>query len=163
MVSKLRSRRALTLIEMIATVSVLMIIAASLAIAVPSTLTAFREVTASSEAGVLASALTTAVTDELRWATDVVAGADSELDTYTGKSCGAMSRLSSDAGRINVVAANGREYGLLSEKAYTSGLTARAQVLWEDGIFNVAITVRDSRDRERFSTTFSVLPVNIAT
>lgn len=160
MIKKLRRPQGTTFIEMLATVGVLVIMAACLGVVIPSTFSTFREVTTSAEAGVLASALTTSISDELRWATDIKTDQNNQLRTYTSSTCGAGAQLVSDGGRIRTVAANNKAYSLLSEKAYTSNLKAEAVILYEGGVFDVTLTVNDSQNQPRFTTGFSVVPVN---
>ena len=65
---KLRSKGGFTLTELLTAVAILGLIAAALEVGLPTAVRAYRQVTASAEAQVLCSTLSTAIADELRYA-----------------------------------------------------------------------------------------------
>lgn len=164
---KRRLRRGFTLAETIAAVAVLAILCVAISSGVGATISVYHKTTVSAEASVLLNTLTLAVSDELQYATDISSGGTGD-GLYTSAVYGTGARIcSTEDGRIAVekttVDAGGStvktEYRLVSDKTYTSGLSARAEVTYGD-VSTVALEILDKDGRTLASSEFSVAALN---
>ena len=157
---KCRSKRGFTLTELLAAVAILGLLSAAVATGVPVAVRAYRQVTTSAEAGVLCSTLSTALSDELRFATNP-RNTESGLvfDSPVFGAGVSVGKAEVTAGTLvqQVVTVGGTR--LLGDKAYSSGLSAEAAVSY-DGLYEIQITVSDATGRLWAAAAFSVAPLN---
>ena len=151
---KLCSPSGFTLSEALVSVAILSLIALSLAAGIPAAMGVYRTVTAYSEASVLMGTLTTAVADELRYATGIETGEDGEARFDSATYGRGIAIQPSAEGRV---LAGG--YELLSDSVYTSGLVADVTVRYEDGVFKVDLSVGDGQS-DITETELSIKPLN---
>lgn len=172
---KLRSRRGMTLTEMLIALAIFALLTAALAVGTTAAWKVYRNAVVASEARALQSTLTQSLTNELRYAGNI----KTEEATPGGETPGGetpvrkvsfdsetfgvkVSVISSEDGRIRI-GTEEKMYDLLPEKAYTKGLKAAAAVSYaeEDGIFTVELTVKhDLFPDEGRKSTFTVRALN---
>ncbi len=132
---KLRSRRGMTLAELLAALAVFAILSAALAVGVTAAWKVYRKAVVASEARTLQSTLVQALGDELRFAQNIrTDGAAVRFDSDTFGPGAAVS--ASAEGRLLIGG-----YELLPQKAYTAGLTAEAALGYADGFFTVELHI----------------------
>lgn len=151
---KLRTRRGMTLTEILAAVLILALVAAGTAAGVGTSLRIYRQSVALSDAQTLSATLSIALMDELRYAREPGGTGPA---TFTSSTFGPkVSVGANDDGRVTV---GGRE--LIGSGAY-AGLTADAGVYYtaDTGLFSVTVKVcRADSDLIR-QVSFSVRPLN---
>ena len=153
---KLRGKAGFTLTELLLAVAILGILFATIVVGVNAAAKVYRRSVAFSDAQTLTSTLSEALSNELRYARNIKAGAGSvsfDSDTF-----GAGVSVSSPGGRITVGRGT-QQYKLLSDSAYTSGLTAGANVSYAAGLFTVTLTV-SAAELSPLDTTFTVSALN---
>ena len=160
---KLRSRRGLTLSEVLVALLILSLVTVGVATGVSASLRVYRQATESSDAQMLASTLSTALMDELRYARNIQNDGSFTSDTFgEGVSVGIAD------GRITV----GDDEKLLSDAAY-AGLQVRNLVketetldlvkpvkVNNDTVFQVAFEICNSAGTGVQQVEFSVSPLN---
>lgn len=150
---KLRSRRGVSLTEVLAAVLILSLVTLGVAVGVNSAMSAYRRSVTLSDAQTLSSTLATALMDELRFARNVDAGAG----TFTSSSFGEGASVGTDAaGQPGHVTVGGQL--LVGKGAYAGHLKATADVLYDpgSGTFSVTLKIYDGTGStairtERFS------------
>ena len=151
---KLRSRRAMTLTEVLVAVIILSFVTLGVAAGVNASLRVYRQSVAVSDAQTLSSTLSIAMMDELRYARDVEGTA---APTFTSAARGAGVTFGTNGnGQITL----GGE-PLVGEGAY-AGLTAGLSAFTYDAAagFSVTLTISDSAGDEIRTIDFSVRPLN---
>lgn len=157
---KLRSRAGLTLTELLAAMAVLALLGTAIGAGTSAATRVYRQSTTFSEAAVLASTLTEAIADELRYATDLPK-ADMKNPSFTSQTYGKDTSITNgtgdDEGRLMI-----GTHALVGSRTYTSGLTATAEIEWmaADKIFDVQLTITDSSGAEQKIAEFSIAPIN---
>ncbi|MCF2615673.1 prepilin-type N-terminal cleavage/methylation domain-containing protein [Oscillibacter valericigenes] len=162
MMHKLRSRRGMTLSEVLVALLILSLVTVGVAAGVGASVRVYRQATEASDAHMLASTLSTALMDELRYARDIQADGSFTSDTF-----GEGSLVGVTDGRITV----GGEK-LLSDAAY-AGLQVRNLVketetldlvkpvkVNNDTVFQVAFEICNSAGTGVQQVEFSVSPLN---
>ena len=149
---KLRSRRGVTLTEMLVTVIIIGLMTAGVATGISASLNVYHESTQLSDAQTLSATLAQAVMDELRYATNV----SGDAPTYDSMNYGEDAVIAPNAdGRLAV---NGIE--LIGSGAY-NGLKANITYPYSGGAFSVTIMVSDANGELITSTPeFSVTPLS---
>lgn len=135
---KLRSRKGFTLTELMVAIVVLGLLTLAVSVGTSASLQVYYQTTTLSESQVLASTLSQAITDELRFAGEIKTDPDGALLSYTSRYYGKDVSLSCDsAGKVLVGATP-----LIGDGAYTS-FTAALDVAYEDGseCFQVVLTL----------------------
>jgi len=157
MKGKLRSSGGFTFFETLAALAVMSIMLLALGAGTAASVTVYRQSTAFSEANVLSSTLFQAISNELRFATDITT-IGSEVDTFTSANYGVGATITNDtlSGRVKISGGD-----LIGEKSYTS-LEAAADITYSSGVFAVAIVVTDpNQDFAVCSNAeFSITPLN---
>ena len=82
MMHKLRSRRGMTLTEVLVALLILSLVTVGVAAGVGASVRVYRQATEASDAHMLASTLSTALMDELRYARDIQADGSFTSDTF---------------------------------------------------------------------------------
>jgi len=136
---KLEKNGGFTLFETIVAVCILTIVVTTLSAGTVTSLKVYRQSTALSEATILSSTLFSAISDELRFATDVTTTPAGELDTFTSRNYGVGAKFSNHEadGRIKLSGGD-----IIGKMAYTN-LQASATIYYDAGIFDVRILVMD--------------------
>ena len=155
---KLRAQRGMTLTELLVALLILSLVTVGVAAGVGTSLRVYRQATAASEAQMLASTLSAALMDELRYARDIQADG-----SFTSKDFGEKAAVA--------VAADGQltlgGEKIVSSAAY-AGLTVQAppgEKLVEydgGGMFHVSLVVCEN-GTSRCKTEFSVRALNVPT
>ncbi len=150
---KLRTRRGMTLTEILAAVLILALVAAGTAAGVGVSLRIYRQSVALSDAQTLSATLSIALMDELRYAREP---GGSGAATFTSSTFGSNVSGGADGGRVTV---GGRE--LIGSGAY-AGLTADAGVYYDadTGLFSVTVKVCHAAGDMIQLVSFSVRPLN---
>lgn len=153
MKKKLRSRRGVTLTEMLVTVIIIGLMTAGVATGISASLNVYHESTQLSDAQTLSATLAQAVMDELRYATNVSGSGDAP--TYDSMDYGDTAKIEKNTnGRLAV---NGIE--LVGSGAY-NGLKADISYPYNGGAFSVTIKICDAADNSITSASFSVTPLS---
>lgn len=145
----LRARRGFTVSEALVAVAILSLMGLALAAGIPTALHVYRSVTASAEASLLCGTLTTAISDELHFAS-----APAEDGTFNSAVYGRDVSIRAEGGRVLV-----GETPLLSEQTYTGGLEADVDVKYGGGLFQVDLTITGD-GTELSAASFAVSPLN---
>lgn len=164
---RLRSMSGMTLTEMLCSVLVLLLVSALLTVGVNFSVRCYRESMAASEAQVLCSTLTTAISDKLRYSTL------EEGSRLFLTDCGSDCSFYIKDGRIlisAIVETGGRkEYDLLGFGAYPRGLKVVAGDTGEkplvtrdedEKLFTVAFAVQNEQGDTLAKTEFQVKRIN---
>lgn len=153
---KIRSRRGVTLVEMVAAAAVLALLALMLHTGLYMAQNSYTKMTEAAESQLLLSTLTDLLSNELRYARDVVTD-DGTLQRYTSLSFGRNTTLALNAqGQLE---ANQRL--MLSAGAYGNGQYRITdwEIAYSGGVFNVSLSVTGNGDAAN-TTTFSVRCLN---
>lgn len=153
---KLRTRRGLTLAEMLVAVAVLGLVAMAVAVGCSAGLRVYRQSVAVSDAQTLASTLSQALMDELRYAQEIRYGDDGTLTGYTSANYGHNASIGQDLeGHITVA---GKP--LVGSGSY-AGLCAQVQVRYDEttACFDVELAILQTETRLG-QANFSVRPLN---
>lgn len=153
---KLRSRRGMTLTEVLVALLILSLVTVGVAAGVSASLRVYRQATESSDAQMLVSTLSTALMDELRYARDI---SGTDTPTFTSDTFGESSLVGVADGRITV---GGQK--LLSDAAYAGLRVKTVEVTYADGVFHVELTVQSgTEDRDVRTASFGVRALNAKT
>lgn len=166
---KLRSRRGMSLSEVLVALLILSLVTVGVATGVNASLRIYRQSVALSDAQTLSSTLSEALMDELRYARNISDGA---APTFTSVSFGEGVAVRSSGGYI-IVSPPVREMGddmkswplLVGTGAYAGHLTAEADVDYTGGVFAVTLNIYDSAAEGSAPASlrtveFSVRPLN---
>jgi prepilin-type N-terminal cleavage/methylation domain-containing protein len=136
---KLQTSHGFSLFEILVAIIILSLVITVLSSSTAASLRIYRESTALSEATILSSTLFEAISDELRFATDVTTTATGALHTFTSTNYGVNASFSNDEanGQIKIAGAD-----LIGKLAYTS-LHATASITYESSSFHVVIEITD--------------------
>lgn len=155
---KLRNRQGITLVEMIAAVGVLALLSLMLHTGLSLSWNSYYTMTSESETQLLLSTLSNLLSNELRYARDVVTQDDGTLERYTSVSFGRNTTLSLNSeGQLE---ANERQ--MLSTGAYGNGncQIEHYQITLQDtGVFQVDLRVT-GRYEVSCETTFFIRCLN---
>ncbi len=150
---KLRASRGTSLTEMLVAIAVLGLLTLAVATGIAASVPVYQDATALSESSILASTLTQALQNELRYARDVQLYDDGTLHSYTSTNFGLDAAITNDNGHIQ---AGGSD--LVGSGAYTT-LAATADILYKEPYFEVTIRISDGSKTVR-TVTFPVEPLN---
>lgn len=149
---KLRSNQGSSLTEMLVAIAVLSLLTLAVVTGITSSMPVYRDSTALSESSILASTLTQALQNELRYAREVqLDGA--ALQSYTSPSFGVNVSITDGGGRIQVGGSD-----LIGSGAYTT-LSATAQIEYAEPFFYVVVDISNGEKIVR-SVSFPVRPLN---
>lgn len=155
---KLRSRAGMTLTELLAAMAVLALLGTAIGAGTSAATRVYRQSTTFSEAAVLASTLTEAIADELRYATDLPE-TDASNPPFTsqtyGKGVSITNGIDDDEGHLMI-----GSHALVGSRTYTSGLTAVVDIEWKGKAFDVTLTINDASAVKRKEAKFSIAPIN---
>lgn len=156
---KLKSRRGLTLVEMVAAAGVLALLGLMLNTGLFMAQDSYNKMTGEAESQLLLSTLTDLLSNELRYARDVVTGEGGNLQRYTSVNYGRNITLSLDEeGQLEA-----NSHRMLSSGAYGNGAYRidHLNITYQEnaGLFTVALGVAGSYSITQ-ETTFSVRCLN---
>ena len=162
--SKLRDKRGMTLTELLCTIIVMLMVSALMAVVVGFSVRTYRSSMQRSEAQVLASTLTTAISDKLRYCGSVSSTGDKifiqEVGSVSGSDSGEIFRVS-DSGEVVLDEAG--EKKLLGSKAYPQGIKVSELTMEYDPdsrIFHIAFTIVGDEEQELAACDFDVKHIN---
>ena len=159
---KLKSKRGMTLIELLCGIVVLLLITSLLTVGVRFGVKTYRTSMASSQAQTLCSTITTAITDKLRYCGNVSASGDKIFIKDIGSVYG-----DAESGGVFKVEDGEVLLGskkLLGSKAYPEGLRVdqlRLDYASDTRIFSVSFIVTDSAGTELAASDFQVQKINL--
>lgn len=158
---KLRSRRGMSLTEVLVAMLILGLVTLGAAVGVNSSMNVYRQSVSLSDSRMLSSTLATALMDELRYAREpqtVTTGEGVSVVTFTSRNFGVGVSVSTDAsGQPGHVTVGDRL--LVGTGAYAGHLKAEAQVDYQNGIFSVELSISDG-GTVVCAEEFSVRPLN---
>ncbi|MDO4271210.1 MAG: prepilin-type N-terminal cleavage/methylation domain-containing protein [Eubacteriales bacterium] len=164
---KLRGRGGMTLAEMLAAVAVFSVLMAAIGTGTAAALKVYRQSTDLSEAAVLASTLSEAVMDELRYAVDPGNALDAAEESHAvftsrtyGKNVSFVSNWVDGRVYIGPLADGTKQSPLLGSKAYQHGLKASVHAEYGGGVYTVTIAVSGGKSAALQEREFTVRPVN---
>lgn len=138
---KFRSRRGMTLAETLTALAIFAILSAALVVGTTAAWKVYQKAVVAGEARTLQSTIAQALTDELRYARNIQVAADNTV-TFDSDTFGVqVSVKTTDTGRLQIGAGE-KFYDLLPERAYTKGLKAEVSVSYDNGFFEVTLTVK---------------------
>lgn len=155
--SKLGGKRGFSLTELLITIVVLALLTVAINVGIGGAGIAYKKITLSSEASVLVSTVSEAVSDELSYATKI----NVDNGTYRSAVYGSGTKISTDTEGHIVVAAGGTEFQLLNDKTYTSGLQTTIAIDYGYPC-RFSLDILDSDGQRITSESFSVMPLNDA-
>lgn len=151
---KLRSRRGLTLTEMLVALAILGLVSGAIATGISSSLPVYQQSVALSESEVLTSTLAQALSDELRYARDIRTETGSaDLKNYTSTLYGAGAAIAVSDGKLTV---GGNP--LIGSGAYTSQ-KADVAITYVEPMFTITLTISQDTRTVRTSE-FSIRALN---
>ena len=155
---KLRSRRGMTLTEVLMALLILSLVTVGMAAGIGASLRVYRQATETSDAQMLASTLSTALMDELRYARDI---SGTTNPTFTSGTFGENVSVDVKDGYVEIGGAK-----LLSDAAYAKLLVREIGetklVSVEDDVFKVAFEVCNVAGNGIREVEFSVRALNAA-
>lgn len=154
---KLRGRRGMTLVEMLAASVVLILLGLMLHTGLLMAQSSYRVMTGEAESQLLLSTLSDLLSNELRYARDVAVDGSGALTRYTSVNYGRNTTLSLD-GDGQLEASNRL---MLPSGAYGNGdcRIDQCAITYSGGIFHVMLAVSDRRGAS-CETTFSIRCLN---
>jgi prepilin-type N-terminal cleavage/methylation domain-containing protein len=145
---KLRSKKGTTLVELLAVVAVVALLAMMIGSGLGLALNSYRKMVSQSETQMLLSTVSDVLTDELRYARDVRTTEDGELLDFTSVTYGRHTTLSLKNGHL---LANGSQQ-MLSTGVYgkDSCLISVLNISYDadEGMFNVTLKVANTSSFE---------------
>lgn len=144
---KLAGREGLTLVEMLAAVAILVLLALILNTGLQMAVHSYRAMVAQSETELLLSTLADTLADELRYASDVTTSGGA-LVSYTSDSFGTDTALRVDTGDGKVYADSSQGAGqrVLPDGAYGSGGRYEVEpvtITYDAPIFTLSLSVKE--------------------
>lgn len=167
MKKKLRSQKGFSLVEMLAATMVLVLLVLILNVGLNLSVKSYRTMTAESETQLLLSSVTNVLSDELRYARDIVTkpettenteGLNGNLDRFLSVSYGRNTTLSLEDGQLY---ANGKR--MLAAGAYGNGAyqIERLKITYDEQAETFALEIAVSgADDITAETALSVRPLN---
>lgn len=136
---KLQTCSGFGLFEILVAIIMLSLVVTVLSSSTAASLRIYRQSTALSEATILSSTLFEAISDELRFATDVTITANGTLHTFTSPNYGVNASFTNDSedGQIKIAGSD-----LIGKMAYTT-LRATANITYDSPYFHVVIEIID--------------------
>ena len=158
---KLRSRSGMTLTKLLCAVVIVILISGLLSVGIRFSVRSYRQSMAASQAQVLSSTLTAAISDKLRYCGSVSPDGDQifirDMGSVEGDEKGEVFRISEDG---ELMLGNSK---LLGSRVYPEGLRVdsfQMSYVSTTGIFSVSFTIVDSGGTELATENFEVKRVN---
>ncbi|MDO4516820.1 MAG: prepilin-type N-terminal cleavage/methylation domain-containing protein [Bacillota bacterium] len=151
---KLWARGGMSLSELLVAILILSLVSLGVAVGVSSAMRVYQQSVELSDAQTLSSTLATAIMDELRFARDV-SGTDNP--SFTSATFG--EGVSLDVDDNGYVTVGGQR--LVGTGAYAGYLQAeKPDITYQNGIFQVILTINGKSDDQVREVEFSVVPIN---
>lgn len=154
---RLRNKKGMSIVELLSSIAVMLLVAAVLVTGVRLGVRAYTKSVSMSQAQVLCSTLTTAVSDELRYAGNIYLDENNEMQKFfvSGKGLGTFG--SDSEGHVTFA---GKP--LLGKASYPYGLKAEVTVNMDgsEKIFNAEVKVMSKNNNVLSGSTFQVKPLN---
>lgn len=155
--SKLRDTRGASLTEMLVAVVILGLVTLAVSVGITSALPVYHDSVALSESSVLASTLSQALWDELRYARDVETDGAGNVTAFTSATFGPRAAIGNEDGQITV---SGKP--LIGSGAYTN-FSATASVTRDaddPALLTILLRIQETADSPVWSTEFQVRLLN---
>lgn len=155
----LKDKRGLSLTELLASIVVMLLVAAIMVVGVRLGTKAYVKSVSMSEAQILCSTLSTIVSDELRYAGTITVDGDGTVRFFSsnyGKADNVGLSFGSDE-EGHVTLGNNR---ILSSRAYPYGLKASVDLTYDNAKFSSTIRIYSASDNELAVNSFDVKPIN---
>lgn len=152
---KLRARGGMSLSELLVAILILSLVSLGVAVGVSSAMRVYQQSVELSDAQTLSSTLATAIMDELRFARDV--SVTDNNPSFTSATFG--EGVSFDVDDNGYVTVGGQR--LVGTGAYAGYLQAeKPDITYQNGIFQVILTINGKSDNQVREVEFSVVPIN---
>ena len=152
---RLKNNKGMSIVELLSAIAVMVLVTAVLVTGVRLGVKAYTKSVSMSEAQILCTTLTTAVSDELRYAGTITVDNNGNLISFFSQN--GVGTFTSDEG---IVAGK----PLLSKSAYPYGLKAEVTVTMNsDKVFEAKVTVKSKNDIELSGNEFEVKPIKSKT
>jgi Tfp pilus assembly protein FimT len=150
-----------TLVEMLCTIIIVVMVSLLMVVLVSLGSKSMAQTVNDSETNILASTLTTAVEDELRYATNVTGSTQSDIRFFShSHQGGAGCYITVNSNDMLIVRSEitGKDYALVEKGAYVHGATASVELNWSAATktFTGTVHVYNSSGKEMASRNFSV-------
>ncbi len=161
MKAKLRSQSGLTITEMLCSVVVVLLLSGLVALGVRTAVHTYRASMASSQAQVLSSTLTTAISDKLRYCGTVKRNGGQifiqDIGAVTGAEDGNVFHVDEESGELYL-----GDKKFLGSASYPEGLRVGAFEMEysDDGLFTVSFQIESASGTVLASTDFQVRRIN---
>ena len=150
---RLKNNKGMSIVELLSAIAVMVLVTAVLVTGVRLGVKAYIRSVSMSEAQMLCTTLTTAVSDELRYAGTIKIAADGKVSFFSQK--GQDSSFKQDE-KGHVLLA---DKPLLSDAAYPYGLKAEVTVNMVNNIFNAKVEAKSKTDNVLSVNEFQVKPI----
>lgn len=158
----MNKNKGFTLIELITATLIIGIMGAALMTLLPTAIDTYNTLTVESEANMLGSTLQNLLTDELRYSQNI--RTENGVLYWDGYGCGTGTHLdATDTEHVVFRGEGAKKYALLSNQAYTSGITAGAVIAYSDvnKLYSVTVNVYGEDKAEPcLALSFLVKPLN---
>lgn len=156
---KLRSKRGLTLTELLAAMAILALLGVALTAGISAAAKAYSDITMNSHASILSGTLAVDLADELRFAENIEDDGSGNI-TFTSMRFGEKVKFENDTASGHIVVENGStKYEILADKAYMK-LAAETDISYSGGLFTVEITIKSPGGTTLREITLSVSSIS---
>lgn len=157
---RISDKKGMSIVELLSAIAVMLLVTVVLVTGVRLGVKAYTKSVSMSEAHILCTTLTTAVSDELRYAGSIYIDENGKVGFFSQNVGGDSQTGSSFTSDENGYVLLG-ETPILSKSSYPYGLKAEVVVTMDetDKIFNAKVTVRSKKGTELSSNEFQVKPI----
>ncbi|MDO4353233.1 MAG: hypothetical protein Q4D00_08950 [Clostridia bacterium] len=157
---RISDKKGMSIVELLSAIAVMLLVTVVLVTGVRLGVKAYTKSVSMSEAQILCTTLTTAVSDELRYAGSIYIDENGKVGFFSQNVGGDSQTGSSFTSDENGYVMLG-ETPILSKSSYPYGIKAEVAVTMDetDKIFNAKVTVRSKKGTELSSNEFQVKPV----
>lgn len=161
-IRKLKNNRGFSLMEMLACIVVMLLVTGIITLTIQMGVKYFTVSVRDSESQVLCGALTTAVKEELAYATNVQPSATGYTYYSRSRAHGSGCTIEANADGQLSVKKGTQYYPLVGSESYSYDMTADANISWDavNKVFSVTLTVKDGDGNDLTEASFSVFPLN---
>lgn len=161
-IKKLKNNRGFSLMEMLACIVVMLLVTGIISLTIQMGVKYFTKSVRDSESQVLCGALTTAVKEELEYATNVQATASGYTYYSRARAHGSGCTIEPNADGQLSVKKGSVYYPLVGSESYSYNMTATGIINWDsvNRVFSVTLNILDGDGNDLTNETFSVYPLN---
>ena len=150
---RLKDNKGMSIVELLSAIAVMLLVTAVLVTGVRLGVKAYTKSVSMSEAQILCTTLTTAVSDELRYAGTINVDNNGNMISFFSQN--GLGTFTSDEGIVQLA---GKP--ILSKSAYPYGLKAEVTVTMNSNrVFKAKVTVKSKNDIELSGNEFEVKPI----